>query len=85
MTGLPSRNALRFSTAISISRCLLSQLWHTMNIDSYACETAIQSNAEHGQLIESLEKRDVEASYEAITLHIIRSYDSIKEHQHRDL
>ena len=56
-----------------------------MSIDSYACETAIQSNAEHGQLIESLEKRDVEASYEAITLHIIRSYDSIKEHQHRDL
>ena len=56
-----------------------------MNIDSYARETASQSNTEHRQIIESLEKRDVEASYEAITLHIIRSCDSIKEHLHRDL
>lgn len=64
---------------------LLSQLWHTMNIDSYARETALQSNAEHKQIIESLERRDVEASYEAITLHINRSYDSIKEHMHRNL
>ena len=34
---------------------LLLQLWHTMNIDSYARETALKSNAEHKQIIESLE------------------------------
>lgn len=63
---------------------LLSQLWHTMNIDSYARETALHSNAEHKQIIESLDKRDVEASYEAMTIHINRSYYSIKEHLYRN-
>ena len=64
---------------------LLLQLWHTMNIDSYARETALKSNAEHKQIIESLEKRNLEAAYKAVTVHVNRSYESIKEHLHREL
>ena len=56
-----------------------------MNIDSYARETALKSNAEHKQIIESLEKRNLEAAYKAVTVHVNRSYESIKEHLHREL
>ena len=59
---------------------ILSQLWHTMNVDSYARETALQSNREHRQIIQSLEDRDPEAAYKAAELHIKRSFDEVRAH-----
>lgn len=56
---------------------LLSQLWHTMNVDNYARESAIQSNIEHKIIIQSIIDHDEKTGCETIANHLNRSYEGM--------
>jgi DNA-binding GntR family transcriptional regulator len=56
---------------------LLSQMWHTMHIDVSARENALNSNREHGEMIDCIERRDPDAARAIMNRHVTYSCEKI--------
>ncbi len=62
----------RLSGSVRLEQ-LLSQMWNTMHVDSFARENALASNAGHGKMIGCIKNRDAAGAAEAIGEHVRHS------------
>lgn len=56
---------------------ILSQMWNTMHIDSFAKENAQISNREHGELINCIINREPQFARSIMRTHVEKSYEMI--------
>lgn len=56
---------------------MLFQMWHTMYVDVSANENALNSNRDHEQMIDCIEKRDPDAAREIMNRHVMYNCEKI--------